>query len=97
MVYQDKLYTPHCLNSSSETYDGAQWVRAELIVRGSGQIQHLINGELVLEYSGPRLSNPSAHQRNTEHLLSEGYIALQSESHPIDFRVVRIRNLAGNQ
>ena len=97
VVFRDRLYTPHCLNSSSATFDGDQWVRAELIVRGSALIQHLINGEVVLEYSQPRLSDPAAHQRNSIELLSSGYIALQSESHPIDFRMVRIRSLTADR
>jgi len=95
VVYQGKLYTPHCLNSASATFDGDQWVRAELIVRGSERITHLINGEVVLEYTAPKLSQPTSHQKGSDAvpLLGEGYIALQSESHPVDFRLVRLKIL----
>lgn len=95
VLYRDELYTPHCLGSSSPTFDGDQWVRAEIIVRGGGTITHLINGERVLEYRAPRLSTTGAsrHGRGEVALLEAGHIALQSESHPVDFRTVRIRRL----
>lgn len=98
VVYQGELFTPHCLPSSSATYDGDQWVTVELIVRGAGAIIHRVNGEVVLEYSEPRLSNPQNDQPSgvTElpvRLMESGFIALQSESHPVDFRKVQIRIL----
>lgn len=97
VVHAGRLYTPHCLASSSATYDGEQWVRAEVIVRGGGDITHLVNGEVVLEYSEPRLSDPTSHQKGKVALLESGFIALQSESHPIDFRLVRYRPLVDTQ
>ena len=32
VVLKGKLFTPHCVNSSSKTYPGDQWVRAEALV-----------------------------------------------------------------
>ncbi len=95
VMFRGSLYTPHCLNSNSPTIPGDDWVRAEVIVRGSGRFTHLVNGEVVLEYDGPRLSDPAAHQKGeaTVRLLENGYIALQSESHPVDFRSIRYRPL----
>ncbi len=93
VVYQGSLFTPHCLPSSSKTYPGDQWVRAELIVRGSGVITHIVDGETVLEYSQPQLSDGTSHTEAAVSLLDRGFIALQSESHPVDFRVVRIKIL----
>ncbi len=93
VVFEGNLYTPHCLYSASATYDGEQWVRAELIVRGGGTITHLVNGEVVLEYQEPRRSGAASHVKGEVALLEGGFIALQSESHPIDFRVVRYRPL----
>jgi hypothetical protein len=94
VVFEGNLYTAHCLDSSSETCDGDQWVRAELIVRGSDTITHMVNGEVVLKYSKPRLSEASGQAEGGPALLKAGFIALQSESHPIDFRLVRYRPLA---
>jgi len=100
IVYQGKLDTRHCINSNSKTYEGDQWVRAEVEVLGDSVIRHFVNGELVLEYLQPQVGggNVSGHRETlfaTERPLTEGYISLQSESHPIDFRKVEILNLCG--
>ena len=34
VVYQGTLHTAHCTNSTSQTYDGDQWVRVEVLVHG---------------------------------------------------------------
>ena len=56
-------------------------------MRGSQVVRHLINGEVVLEYSNPQLDNGK--------LLESGTISLQSESHPVQFRKVELLNLEG--
>lgn len=38
IVYKGELLEKHCINSSSKTYDGSQWVKAELIVLGDSLI-----------------------------------------------------------
>ena len=100
IVYQGKLYKDHCLNSTSPTFDGDQWVRAEFEVHGSGTITHFVNGQKVLEYELPQYGGGVVDNYNTTTkpdgtLIDSGYISLQSESHPIDFRKVEILNLAG--
>lgn len=99
VVLGGKLFTPHCTNSRSKTYHGDVWVTAEIEVRGSGVIKHFVDGELVLEYEKPQLDpkDPDAAKllkdRDGKLLLESGYIALQSESHPIEFRKVEIQVL----
>jgi len=100
VVYQGTIYKDHCLNSSSPTFDGEQWVRAEMVVHGSGTITHYANGQKVLEYSMPQygggvVDNYDATTKLDGKLIDSGYISLQSESHPIDFRQVALLNLAG--
>lgn len=95
-----KLFTPHCINSKSKTYDGDQWVRVEILVDGDKQIKHMVNGETVLTYEKPQVGggNVSGHDpavKKDGMLLSEGYISLQSESHPVEFRKVELLNLVG--
>jgi len=95
-----KLFTPHCVNSKSKTYDGDQWVRVELDVRGAEGIKHIIDGQVVLSYEKPQIGggNVSGHDpavKKDGMLLSEGYISLQSESHPVEFRKVELLNLVG--
>ena len=100
VVYQGTIYKDHCLNSTSPTFDGEQWVRAEMVVHGSGTITHYANGQKVLEYSMPQygggvVDNYDATTKLDGKLIDGGYISLQSESHPIDFRKVELLNLAG--
>ncbi|HDZ15207.1 MAG TPA: DUF1080 domain-containing protein, partial [Pricia sp.] len=93
-----KMYPDHCLNSTSDTYYGDQWVKAELIVLGDSLVTHLINGKKVLEYTKPQIGGEVVEgfdpkSKNDGQLLKEGFIALQSEGQPIDFRNVKIKNL----
>jgi len=98
IFYNGKLYENHCLNSTSETYDASEWVRAELIVFGDSLITHIINGDTVLQYSKPTMGGgvvsgyDSAIWQSGKPLTS-GFIALQSEGQPIDFRKVELRIL----
>jgi Domain of Unknown Function (DUF1080) len=98
VVYQGKLHTQHCTNSSSDTYHGDQWVTAEIEVHGNEVIRHKINGRAVLEYSEPQLDPNDADAKKlltagAPKMISGGTISLQSESHPIEFRKVELRKL----
>jgi hypothetical protein len=87
VVVDGELRTQHCINSGGPTHHGDQWVTAELVAYGDSLIQHVLNGEVVIEYTGPQLDDGTP--------LDSGYIALQSESHPTDVRSVQILNLEG--
>jgi hypothetical protein len=100
VVMNGSLFTQHCVNSSSPTFHGDQWVRVEAVVHGSGVIRHVVNGETVLTYEMPQIgggavTNYDPAVKQDGKLLEEGYISLQSESHPIQFRKVELLNLAG--
>lgn len=98
VVHNGKLTEAHILQSSAATYRPEEWVRAEVIVRGSGRIVHVVNGKEVLEYEQPQIGggvvagyDPACFQEGK--LLSEGFIGLQSEGQPVDFRKVEIKVL----
>jgi hypothetical protein len=100
VVLNGKLHTPHCTNSTSRTYDGDQWVRVEVLVHGDELIRHMIDGQTVLEYSKPQIgggnaapTDPAVKVDGTP--LTGGYIALQAETAPTDFRKVELLNLEG--
>ncbi len=99
IVLDGKLFTTHCLNSKSKTYNGDIWVTAEIEVNGSGTVKHFVEGELVMEYEKPQLDEKDADaaklikERDGKLLLEEGYIALQAESHPCEFRKVEVKVL----
>jgi hypothetical protein len=94
VVMNGELIKRHCTNSKSRTFDGDQWVTVEAEVHGDKTIKHFVNGEEVISYEQPQYddSDPDAKRliKGSERLIREGYISLQSESHPIEFRKVEI-------
>ncbi len=96
----DTLFTPHCISSKSKTYDGDQWVHAEFLVLGDSLIRHSVEGEVVLEYThleigGGQVNNFDPKIKVDGTPLKEGFISLQAESHPVEFRKVELLNLKG--
>lgn len=92
-----QLETRHCLNSRSPTFHGDQWVTVEIVVDGGRRIVHRVNGQDVLEYARPPYDPGDANAKRLMAdgglVLERGYIALQAESHPIDFRRMEIQLL----
>jgi len=97
VVMAGELVTRHCTDSTSATYHGDRWVTVELEVNGAGVVRHLIDGRVVLEYERPQLDPADADGKRLIGdgglLLEKGYIALQAESHPLEFRKVEIKVL----
>ena len=98
IFFEGRMFPGHCLNSTSKTYDKNAWVKAELIVLGDSLITHIIEGDTVLQYSKPTMGGGVVHGYDTAlwhpgFSLRSGYIALQSEGQPIDFRNIEIRDL----
>jgi hypothetical protein len=89
------LVTEHCINANSETYYGEEWVALEIIVTKES-ITHKINGKTVITYSNPTIGGEFLNVTSKEIQLKEGqsltggYISLQSESHPIEFKNIEI-------
>lgn len=106
-----KTTEQHCINSTSITYDGDQWVTAEAIVLGDSIVYHLIEGDTVLVFTNPKIGGGYVGKSHTfkdgkvgseeewmkkqNTALGTGYIALQAESHPIDFKNIQLLNLKG--
>jgi len=76
---------------------GDQWVTVEVEVHGNKLIKHIVDGQTVLEYTQPQLddTDPDARKliKDGNKQLSGGTISLQSESHPVEFRKVELREL----
>ncbi|GGF18190.1 3-keto-disaccharide hydrolase [Echinicola rosea] len=99
VVMDGELFTPHCVSSTSKTYHGEQWVTADFLVLADSLVQHIVEGDTVMTYYDPQIGGGNVSPVDPEvkqdgKLLSEGYISLQSESHPIDFRKVELFDLA---
>ncbi len=95
VVMEDRLITQHCYSSTSDTYHGDEWVTVEIEVRGNEVIRHIMEGQVVLEYTEPQLDERDGDARllidaGAPIMLEEGYIALQAESHPAEFRKVEL-------
>jgi hypothetical protein len=100
VVLNGKLHTAHCTNSKSKTYEGDQWVRVEVLVHGDELVRHLVEGETVLEYTKPQIGGGAASPTDPAvkvdgAALTGGFISLQAETAPIDFRKVELLNLEG--
>jgi hypothetical protein len=95
-----QMVKPHCLNSTSKSYRGDGWVRVEVEVHGSERVRHIIDGETVLEYGNVQVGggnvihfDPAVKKDGAP--LGDGYIAVQAESHPTEFRKIELLNLSG--
>ncbi len=90
--------TDHCINSSSLTYRGEEWIQLEIHVNGHDQIKHVVNGDTVMVYGKPQIGGGVVSNFNEEvkidgKPLHEGYFCLQSESHPVEFKKIEILDL----
>ena len=75
--------------SSSPHFSGLDWVSVEAEVRGGEEIIHYVNGKEVLRYQNMKLDDGTP--------LGSGYIAIQAETHPTEFRKIELLPLPGNQ
>jgi hypothetical protein len=93
-----ELITQHCITANAPTYEGEEWVTMDIVARADGRIAHVINGDTLIRYENPMMGGDMANNL-TEGIMQEnealngGYIALQSESHPIQFKKVLIKSL----
>lgn len=75
------------------TFHGDEWVTLEIDVR-DGKIAHFVNGEEILRFENPKYDpkNEIAKTliKGNDDTVEDGYISLQSNSHPIDFRKIEI-------
>ena len=89
-----KRNTSNCTPATvKRTFHGDQWVTAEIDVRDS-IITHYANGEEILRYKNPKYDPAHAIGKtfivNGDDKVRSGYISIQSNSHPMDFRKVEI-------
>ena len=100
VVMNGKLHTAHCTNSTSKAYDGDQWVRVEVELHGDEVVKHIVEGATVLEYTKPQMGggsvapvDPAVKIDGTP--MTGGYISIQAETAPTDFRKIEVLNLEG--
>ena len=75
--------------SSGPQLSGLDWVTVEAEVHGGDEIIHRVNGQEVLRYQNPRLDDGTP--------ITSGYVAIQAETHPTEFRKIELLPLPGNR
>ncbi len=95
---KDSLITQHCTNSNYPAISDTSWVKMEIEVHGSEKIIHKVNDQVVMEYSKPQYDDTDEFARELmenghSRIISEGYIALQAEGHPVEFRNIALMKL----
>lgn len=100
VVMKGRLEKAHCINSSSATYEGDQWVRVEVEVHGDELVRHWVDGRPVLEYTRPQMGggavapvDPAVKVDGMP--MASGYISIQAETAPTDFRKIELLDLEG--
>src|SRR6266508_2567256 len=81
VVMNGQLFTTHCVNSTSKTYDGDQWVRVEAEVLGDERIKHIIDGQTVLSYEKPQSGSHPVEFRKVELLNLVGCMDRKASNH----------------
>lgn len=95
VVIDGKKITDHCIPATCKTYYGTEWIIAEIVVNKKS-IKHFIDKKLVISYTNPTIGGEylDSASRNIQaksgQSLTSGYISLQSESHPIEFKDIEI-------
>jgi hypothetical protein len=102
VVYGGQPDTSHCIQAAAPTIDGDAWVTADVLVEGDARIVHYIDGAPVIEYGnvtygGGNVSGHRPEDKPDGTPLGSGFIALQSESHPIQFRRVELLDLSDSR
>ena len=98
VIMQDTLVEKHCINANAPTFYGEEWVQMEVEVHRDSLITHRVNGKEVIRYAKPVFGGeftPDTEAWKAQEGLpvTQGYIALQSESHPIEFKDIEILDL----
>lgn len=97
IVYNGKLWTQHCTDSTSRTFRGDQWVHLEIEVHANGEVTHWVNSQKVISYREVQLDPNDSEGKKLikggKLILETGSISLQSESHPVEFKNIEIMPL----
>lgn len=98
VIIDGELRTEHCMESSSKTYRGEAWVTVEMVVLGDSVLHHIVEGDTVLTYTNPTMGggaitgyDPAVYREGKP--MASGYIAIQAESHPTEFRKIELLEL----
>ncbi|WP_153796771.1 3-keto-disaccharide hydrolase [Foetidibacter luteolus] len=86
--------TSYCtLPVVQKTFHGGEWITAEIDIH-DGKITHYINGEEIISFNNPMYDTAHAITKTLvkgpDYAVKDGYLSIQSNSHPMDFRKIEI-------
>jgi hypothetical protein len=84
--WKGKLTKAHVINTGGPTFHGDQWVTVEIEVRGD-KFKHIADGKVVCAYNKVQLNDGTP--------LTKGYISIQAETAPIQFKSIELLPLKG--
>ena len=99
VVMNGSLETTHCVNSSSPIIPNGRWTKIEIVVDREGNFTHFVDGRQVMHYGGAQYDpgDPDAKKliaaAGGNLRIEQGYIYLQSEGHPVEFRKLEVQVL----
>jgi len=96
LVKDGKTIKPHVTEVNGPSIEGEAWVTAELEVNGKNII-HRINGKEVYRFQhlvfDPKDTDAKRILPSNSLEITSGTVSLQSESHPVEFRNVMLKQL----
>lgn len=94
-----KRPTSHCVTGTGPLVPLGQWTHVEVEVTPDGRITHLLNGKPAISYRDAQLdpndkdAQPLIAAAGGTLALRGGYVALQSEGQPTQFRNIEVMRL----
>lgn len=82
LFWDGELTKKHVIETGGPTFNGDQWVTVEIEVHGDKSIKHIAGDTIVCEYSKPQLDDGTP--------LTGGYISIQAETAPIEFKSIEL-------
>jgi hypothetical protein len=90
-VHNGERIVARVVDSDAPAYPGDQWVLAEAEVQGAELVRYFINGRQVMEYSDLQVERSEPWSPTMAR--TQGFIAIQAESHPAEFRRIEVLDL----
>ncbi len=92
VVIQGVLTTQHCVDSQAPARVAGEWVVFEIEVRGGDLISLSIDGEEAMRLTEPVFdaADPDVQRLGLSGRVTQGYIALQAESHAVRFKDIEL-------
>lgn len=95
-----KLVEDHCIpHTKGVTYPLEKWINIEAVVLGDSIIHQIVETDTVISFTKPEIGgvleglDKDKFKEGTP--ITEGYIAIQGESHDTEFRNIELLNLCG--